>query len=246
MSVIVPVWNGHERLCAAVAELRAFLERQPYRAELIVVDDHSDPPVEAALRRAAVLDSNGVTERVIESHAPHGKGGAVAVGALSARGDYRIFMDADQAYPAAEISKLLAALRDGSDVAIACRLLPESTYVMSPSFFSYLYTRHLMSRAFNVLTRHALVPGILDTQAGLKGFTAAAAERIFPQLTINGFAFDVECLYIARVEGLRVAQVPVTFQYDSEPSTVSFVRDAARMLRDLARVRWNAWRHRYA
>ena len=146
----------------------------------------------------------------------------------------------------AEIDAMVRELDGGADVAIACRVLPESRYLMSPSFFHYLYTRHLMSRLFNRVVRIALLPGILDTQAGLKAFTARAAELIFPRLTVAGFGFDVELLYIARKHGLRVRQTAVQYRYDDEPSTVRFAADAAAMLRDLARIRWNDWRGRYA
>jgi hypothetical protein len=131
-------------------------------------------------------------------------------------------------------------------VAIACRVLPESRYVMSPTFFHYLYTRHLMSRAFNKLAQWVLLPGILDTQAGLKGFTARAAETIFSRQTLCGFGFDLECLYIARSHHLKIEQVPVDFHYNDEPSTISFAKHGAEMLMDLMRVRRNGARGIYA
>src|SRR5205809_162428 len=82
------------------------------------------------------------------------------------------------------VHKIVRDIRAGSDIAIACRVLPESRYLMSPSFFHYLYTRHLMSRAFNKVVQAFLLPGILDTQAGLKGFTAEAAKLCFSRATI--------------------------------------------------------------
>jgi dolichyl-phosphate beta-glucosyltransferase len=164
----------------------------------------------------------------------------------AAHGSFRVFTDADLAYPVEEIDRLLHELETGSDVAIACRVLPESRYLMSPSFFHYLYTRHLMSRVFNRVVRLALLPGILDTQAGLKGFTSHAADLIFPRLTVPGFGFDVELLYIARKHGLRIHQTAVHYRYEDEPSTVRFAADAVTMLRDLTRIRWNDWRGRYA
>src|SRR3989442_8681551 len=92
----------------------------------------------------------------------------------------------------------------------------------------------------------SLLPGILDTQAGLKGFSAPAAQLIFPRLTIPGFGFDVEALYIARKHRLAIKQAAVHYRYDDEPSTVRFAADAAHMLRDLVQIRWNDWRGRYA
>jgi dolichyl-phosphate beta-glucosyltransferase len=164
---------------------------------------------------------------------------------LAATGQYRLFTDVDLAYPLSETLKVLDALEAGSDMAIACRVLPSSRYLMSPSFFHYLYTRHLMSRAFNLMVRVSLLPGVLDTQAGLKGFTADAARRIFARTTIPGFGFDIECLYVAQQLGLRVEQVGVDFRYDEEPTTVRFVRDSLRMARDIFTVRWFGWTGRY-
>jgi hypothetical protein len=165
---------------------------------------------------------------------------------LHANGDYRIFVDSDLAYPSSQIARLLRVLEGGSDVAIACRMLPESRYVMSPTFFHYLYTRHLMSRVFNRVAQQILLPGIHDTQAGLKGFTAHAAETVFPRQTLCGFGFDLECLFIARLHGLNIEQVPVDFYYSDEPSTISFASHGAEMLMDLLRVRVNGARGIYA
>jgi dolichyl-phosphate beta-glucosyltransferase len=174
-----------------------------------------------------------------------GKGYSVKRGILAAAGRYRVFTDADLAYPLDEIWRIVAALQRGADVAIACRVLPESRYVMSAGYFRYLYTRHIMSRAFNRVARTTLLPGIFDTQAGLKGFTARAAREVFSRQSIPGFGFDLEVLYVARRQGLRIEQVPVHFRYDSEPSTVRFVRDGVAMIGDLARIRWRNWTGAY-
>ena len=242
LSVVVPVRDGAERLPAHLEALRAFTAAQSRATELILVDDASHPPAARLLAdfgRAAA----GVT--VLRNDANRGKGFSVARGMQCAHGRYRVFLDADLAYPVEEIAKVLCRLETGSDVAIACRVLPESRYLMSPSFFHYLYTRHLMSRVFNLAVRLSLLPGILDTQAGLKGFTARASELIFPRLTIAGFGFDVELLYVARKHGLKVTQAAVQYRYDEEPTTVRFIADVVGMLEDLARIRWNDWRGRY-
>lgn len=242
LSVVVPVHNGADRLPGHLETLRQFVGVRPGASELILVDDHSEPEAARALADFA-RSVAGVT--VLRNPANRGKGYSVARGMAAAQGSYRVFTDADLAYPVEEIDRIVHELEAGSDVAIACRVLPESRYLMSPSFFHYLYTRHLMSRVFNRVVRLALLPGILDTQAGLKGFTGRAAELIFPRLTVPGFGFDVELLYIARKHGLRVRQTAVHYRYEDEPSTVRFAADAVTMLRDLARIRWNDWRGRY-
>ena len=243
LSVVVPVRNGADRLPVHLETLRRYVCAQPRPTELVLVDDHSEP---GAARLLADFAGTLSGATLLRNGANRGKGFSVARGMAAARGARRVFTDADLAYPVAEIDAMVRELDGGADVAIACRVLPESRYLMSPSFFHYLYTRHLMSRLFNRVVRIALLPGILDTQAGLKAFTARAAELIFPRLTVAGFGFDVELLYIARKHGLRVRQTAVQYRYDDEPSTVRFAADAAAMLRDLARIRWNDWRGRYA
>ena len=103
-----------------------------------------------------------------------------------------------------------------------------------------------MSRWFNKVVQAFLLPGILDTQAGLKGFTAEAARLCFSRSTIPGFGFDIECLYIAQQHGLAIKQTAVNFRYDDEPTTMRFASDSRRMLLDIWRVRTNAWRGQYA
>ena len=242
LSLVVPVYNGVARLPAALDQFRAFLRSRPYSWELIFVDDHSDDRVAQMLD---AFSTEAPCVQVLHNDRNMGKGYSVSRGMRAARGRFRVFTDADLAYPTTEIDKILDALQQGPDVAVACRVLPDSRYLMSPSFFSYLYTRHVMSRLFNALVRWTLIPRVRDTQAGLKGFSAKAADLVFPRLTIPRFGFDVEALFIARKFGLTIQQVAVNFRYDEEPTTVRFVKDAANMARDLARIRTNEWRRRY-
>jgi dolichyl-phosphate beta-glucosyltransferase len=242
LTLVVPCYNGADRLPASLAQLSAFLEEQPYEAELILVDDCSAEPA-ARLLREYVAAHPSVT--LIRNEQNAGKGVSVARGMLAARGRYRVFTDADLAYPPAEVNRILHDLEAGADVAIACRVLPESRYLMSPSFFHYLYTRHVMSRVFNAMVRLVLLREVLDTQAGLKGFTARAAEAVFPRLTIPRFGFDVEALFIAQKHGFTVRQTAVHFRYDEEPTTVHFAQSAFTMAGELLQVRMNDWRGRY-
>jgi dolichyl-phosphate beta-glucosyltransferase len=242
LSVVVPVYNGADRLAAALDHLGAWLDARPYPTELILVDDHSRDGAPAIL---AAFAARRARTTVLRNERNLGKGASVARGMRAATGAFRVFTDADLAYPPEEIAKVLADLEAGADVAIACRVLPASRYLMSPTFFHYLYTRHLMSRVFNAMVRATLLRGVLDSQAGLKGFTARAADIVFPRLTIPRFGFDVEALFIAQQHGLVVRQTAVHFRYDEEPTTVTFARSAIRMALDLAQIRLNHLRGRY-
>lgn len=244
LSLVIPVYNAADQLPATLHAVDTFASRYPSSLEVLFVDDHSNE-VETQRILEDFTRRRGYA-RVLRNAANRGKGFSVTRGMLAARGRYRVFTDVDLAYPLDQVDRITAELRAGSDIAIACRVLPESRYVMSPGFFHYLYTRHLMSRAFNKVVRAVLLPGILDTQAGLKGFTAEAARLCFSRATIPGFGFDIECLYIAQQHGLSIKQTPVQFRYDDEPTTIRFARDGNRMLHDIWKVKTNAWRGRYA
>ena len=244
LSIVITVYNAADQLSATLAAVDAFAARYPDSLEVLFVDDHStDNQAQLILEDYARRRHYA---RVLRNQVNRGKGFSVTRGMLAARGRHRVFTDVDLAYPLDQVDRIVAELEAGHDIAIACRVLPASRYLMSPTFFHYLYTRHLMSRAFNKVVQAVLLPGILDTQAGLKGFTADAARLCFTRATIPGFGFDIECLYIAQQHGLSIKQTAVNFRYDDEPTTVRFARDSNRMLKDIWRVKRNAWRGQYA
>jgi dolichyl-phosphate beta-glucosyltransferase len=243
LSLVIPVYNAADQLPSTLDAVDQFATHFPGRLEVLFVDDcSSEVETRVMLEDFA---ARRVYARVLRNARNRGKGYSVARGMLAARGRNRVFTDVDLAYPLDQVHKIVEELERGADVAIACRVLPESRYLMSPTFFHYLYTRHLMSRAFNRVVQAFLLPDILDTQAGLKGFSASAAELCFGRTTIPGFGFDIECLYIAQQHGLTIKQTAVCFRYDDEPTTVRFARDSRRMLQDIWQVRTNAWRGQY-
>ena len=150
LSLVIPVYNGGKRMRANLDEVQRFLAAQSYHSELVLVDDGNAEAGAKALREFAACHP-AVT--LIRNETNRGKGFSVTRGMLAAGGAYRVFTDADLAFPLAEVNRILCDLEAGADVAIACRVLPESRYLMSPSYFHYLYTRHVMSRAFNLMVR---------------------------------------------------------------------------------------------
>jgi dolichyl-phosphate beta-glucosyltransferase len=236
LSLVIPVYNAGNHIRENLETVVGYLKTQGFPWELIVVDDGSGDETPRILSEMRKIHPEIKTPA---NGRNHGKGFAVRNGFEQATGKYLVFNDSDLAYPIEEVVKILRVLEGGSDLAIACRVLPESRFEISPAFFRYLYTRHLMGRFFNRIVRSFILPGILDTQAGLKGFTREAARRIFAKQTLNRFSFDVEVLYLAKKEGFKIEQVPVNFRYFFEESTVRFFRDTVRMLRDLWRIKRN-------
>jgi dolichyl-phosphate beta-glucosyltransferase len=104
--------------------------------------------------------------------------------------------------------------------------------------------RHLMGRLFNRGVQSLVLPGIEDSQCGFKMFTAPAVRSVFPHVTVDGWAFDVEVLAVARAQGLRVIEVPIEWHYRAE-SRLSMMRDGWEMLTELVRIRLRAARGLY-
>jgi hypothetical protein len=161
-------------------------------------------------------------------------------GLAAARGHWRLFTDVDLAYGFTDILRVVEVLRAGADVAIASRLHPDSRLLVRPALQGYAYRRHLQSLVFSTLVRCLLPLTQSDTQAGLKGFTAAAAEQILPSLRCDGFGFDCEILTACVCRGLTIAEVPVSVRYEDAASTTGFLAMAG-MLREIWRIR-RSWR----
>ena len=234
LSIVVPAFNEERRLAATLATLCDHLDRQPWDWEVRIVDDGS------ADGTARVADAFATQQpRVVVQREPHrGKGGAVKAGLAGSTGEYRFICDADLSMPVDQIGRFLPPMAAGFDVAIGSREGRLARRVGEPSY------RHLAGRLFNFLVQGLALPGIEDSQCGFKMFTASAVAAIFPCVTIDGWAFDVEVLTIARERHLKVIEVPIEWHYRAD-SQLSMLRDGAGMLRELLRIKWRALRGRY-
>lgn len=243
LSLVIPVYNSARFIAQNLEKAHDFIGRYPEGSEILVIDDGSTDDTAAVVERTC--SRLGGPIRLIRNPINRGKSLVVRRAMGEARGAYRVFTDADLTYPIENVDHVVAALEEGADVAVACRVHPDSRYVVPARFLPMLITRHVMGRTFSLLARLALVGHLRDTQAGLKGFRAEASRRIFSKATMNRFSFDLEVLFIARRLGLKIAEVGVEFHYCKEPSTVRFVADSYKMLRDMARIRIRAARGFY-
>lgn len=233
LTIVIPAYNEERRLPPSLAKIADYLRVQPYRAEVIVVENGSTDDTSAAVERFTaenVLPTDPFRIHLI--HSAPGKGIAVKTGMLAGRGDYLFICDADLAMPVGEIAKFLppALPTHSYDVAIASREAHGAVRHGEPFY------RHLMGRVFNLLVRLLAVSGIQDTQCGFKCFTREAAQVIFPLQRIDGWGFDVEVLYIARLKGMRLAEVPIHWYYQDD-SRVRPIHDTIGMVRELLRIR---------
>lgn len=230
LSVVIPAYNEEKRLPPTISRIKEYLTGQRYTSEIIVVDNASTDRTGEAARRAGV--------EVIEEKR-RGKGAAVRAGMVAARGEYVLFSDADLSTPIEEVEKLMTALREGRDIAIGSRGLPESNIVVHQPWY-----REMVGRAGNLLVRLLAVHGIADTQCGFKLYPREWAQRLFGAQRMTGIAFDMEVLFLAQRLRLKIAEVPVMW-VDNPDTRFSRVRDGMDALKDLVRIRWNWLRGRY-
>jgi putative flippase GtrA len=224
-SVVIPALDEEARIGATVAEVRAGLASLvDDGVEIIVVDDGStDGTADAALVAGA--------DQVVVQPQNAGKGAAVRAGVLAARGRAIAFTDADLSYSPDQLLTILAGIEDGWDVVVGNRRHPDTVDVVRASTL-----RSIGSQGINLLTAAVLLASPRDTQCGLKGFRSDVGRFIFRRAHIDGFAFDIEVLHLVERHRLSLLEVPVRL-VSSERSTVRVARDAARLIRDLFRIR---------
>jgi len=228
LSVVLPAHDEAARIGASVQKTLAYLDGRDYPSELIVVCDGS---TDATARIAG--DVGGKRIRVIENPVNRGKGHAVRTGVLAAVGAHILFSDVDLSTPIEEVERFRAALGAGFDLVVGSRALPDSDVRVRQAWW-----RESMGRTFNHIVRAAVGIEMRDTQCGFKCFRRDAARAIFSRARIDGYAFDVEVLWIAKRLALRVGELPVLWA-DDPHSQVHPVRDSLRMLVDLAAIRRN-------
>jgi glycosyltransferase involved in cell wall biosynthesis len=235
VSVVIPVYNGAGFIADSLARLECFIDEHELDTEVVAVDDGSVDGTGGILRELA-----GDRVTVLELATNRGKFAALKAGMAAARGRCRVFTDADLPYDLEAIPHMAdLVIRGGFHIAVGDRTLAESDV-----FAEQTALRRLSTRVFSLSVRLLVTGELFDTQAGLKAYRGEVAEALFPLLTADGFAGDVELLYIALKYNLAIRRVPVRL-LRSGPSTVSVTTHALPMLRRIAGLRWGWTSGRY-
>jgi glycosyltransferase involved in cell wall biosynthesis len=237
LSIVIPAYNEEQRLLPTLDKLHAFLASQPLRWEIVVVDDGSKDNT-VGVTTLAMAKIPGL--RLIRQPRNRGKGAAVRRGMLEARGQIRVMCDADGSMPATELPKLLQPIIEcKAEIAIGSRYAEGARTGIKQPFY-----RVWWSRLCNRVIQRSLVPGVLDTQCGFKAFTAEAARDLFRYGRIDGWAFDLEILALARRRGFGIAEVGVEWKDDGR-SRVNPLKDMWKVISEALTIRRNLRRGVY-
>jgi glycosyltransferase involved in cell wall biosynthesis len=235
-SIVIPAFNESARIPATLENVVACIRERDWTAEVIVVNDGSTDATARVVREFA---QTAPEVRLLDNPGNRGKGYSVRAGLLQALGEVVMFTDADLSTPMEEADRLFAAIAAGADIAIGSRWLGASRQTHRQPLY-----RQFFGRCFNAVTRAVMGMPFADTQCGFKAFTRPAAQTICQLQTIERWGFDPEILFIALKRGFKVVEVPVSWGHDAR-TRISYLRDGAKMLEELAAIRWNALRGRY-
>lgn len=234
LSVIIPVYNEAKSLPLTLIDIRKNLGQADYSFEIIVVDDGSkDATVETTKRFFSLIPEL----RLIENKKNHGKGWVVRQGMLSAKGKWRLFMDADNATSVDQFNKMISYFAD-CQIIIGSRDIKGAKIAVKQPFY-----RRWVGNLGNLIIQFLLLPGYWDTQCGFKCFSEEAAQKIFSLAKIDRWAFDVEVLSLAKKLGYKIKEIPVVW-INNPHSRVKFSNNF-QFLKEVLKIRWWLWRNKY-
>jgi dolichyl-phosphate beta-glucosyltransferase len=232
-SAVIPAFNEASRIDETLRLALDYLRNASPESELILVNDGSTDATSPIARE--VLETAKIKTRLLENFPNRGKGAAVRSGLLAAQKPIALFFDADLSTPLGETPKLIEPIAHGEiDIAFGSRAIDRSLIGQHQP-----WRREQAGRVFNLLVRLATGLPFWDTQCGFKAFRVDVCRPIFEAARLDGFAFDVELLYLAHRAGLRIREIPVRWNH-SAGSKVRFFQDSLRMLLEVIVLRSRA------
>lgn len=236
VSLIIPTYQAETFIQQSLQNLVTYAQQNTQIQEIILIDDgSSDRTANIIIEYLNTHTKTSIQFTALKQNI--GKGAAIKMAIQQATQEIIIFTDCDLPYAFSDIDALIATLSNKkADVAVGSRMHPNSIYHIRSHNLSYIYIRHTSGRLFNYFINTFTRLQMADTQAGLKGFTQKAAKLCFAKMTVSGFAFDIDLLVCAQKNKLKIETVPLNFNYDSEMSTVSFVKHAFLMTMSVLQI----------
>ncbi|MDO8436138.1 MAG: glycosyltransferase family 2 protein [bacterium] len=261
LSIIIPAYNEEKRLPKTLAEIDGYLRKQNYPSadrsdsdessgvrpedsaprdsmssgqvnyEIIVVSDGSKDKTVEVVRD---LIKNIKNLRLIDDEKNYGKGFVVRKGLLEAKGEFRLFTDADNSTSIDQVEKMWPEFKKGFDIVIGSRDIKGAILDPPQPWLRQVF----LGEGFKFFRKIVIgLWNVEDTQCGFKCFTKKAAEDVLPKCRIDRFAFDPEILIVAKKLDYKIKEVPVFWKNDIN-STVKF-QSMIKMAIDLFKIKIN-------
>ena len=235
LSVIVPAYNEEKRITNTLLEIGQYLSQQNFDYEIIVVNDGSEDKTTEVVENLKYKIKN---LNIISNEKNCGKGYVVRQGLIEAKGDYRLFIDADNSTSIKEFNKFLPFLTN-FDIIIGSRSVKESEIVIAQPFY-----RKFLGNIFRLISQTFIgLWGISDSQCGFKLLTSKTVKDVLPRCKINGWSFDAEMLIIAQKLGYKIKEIPVVWK-DDKKSKVK-IKGMFVAISDLVKIKYNLITNKY-
>lgn len=221
LSVIIPAFNEEDSIGKSLDQIVAFLSKQDFNYEIIVVDDGSKDSTNQIVSKLTDV-------RLITLEKNCGKGFAVKTGVLEAKNDFVLFMDADHAIPIDYILDFKNEIGN-YDIVIGSKYLNQTE--------NYPFYRKVVGKVFSFLKYIITGLKIKDTQCGFKLFKSEVAKDLFTLSQITGWCFDVEILLLSRKKQYSVKEQPIKLSDINAPSNISILNSGTQMFMDLLKLR---------
>ena len=235
LSIVIPAYNEAKRLPLTLIDVDKHLSEQEYSYEIIVVNDGSTDATAEIVNRFKPLIEN---LKLIDNKENRGKGAVVRQGMLAAKGNWRVFMDADNSTNIVEFNKMMPYMDEGYEAIIGSRWVKGAKRSPPQPFH-----KQILGRLGNLFIQTVVLRGTKDSQCGFKCFSEEAAERIFPLLKIDRWGFDIEALALAKAMGYKIKEMPVFWVNDTRTHVSS--RAYLQVLMETMKIRWWLWRGEY-
>jgi len=203
LSVVIPAYNEERRITTTLLSVYEYLSRQSFTWEILVALDGANDETLPMVQEFAASREN---IRWIDRTDNRGKGYTVREGMLAARGQIRLFTDADNSTDIGHFDQMRPLFEKGQDVVICSR--DEKDVAGAGQAIPQPYLKRLLGNTGNLFIQFVAVPGIWDTQCGFKAFSAEAVQKIFSVAKIDGWGFDIEALALARKFDFQIAIIP--------------------------------------
>jgi len=232
LSVIIPAYNEAKKLPLTLVDIDKHLKKANFSYEILIVNDGSvDETAEVVERFSHIMENLKLINQKNT-----GKGGAVKHGMLEAKGQIRLFMDADNSTAIDQFNKMISyfSIKEGEKgygVVIGSRDVKGAQLVPPQPWY-----KRLGGNVGNLIIQALLLPGIWDTQCGFKAFTAEATEKIFPLIKIKRWGFDVEILSLAKKFGYKIKEIPVVWV--NNPLSKVKASDYLQVLWEVVKIRY--------